>query len=179
MVLALLALIVWVLIPHLIIICDSQKTRTLSNMRFLHIATRQMALDREMTGHTNIGWPRDIGGSFSNWTAQLLQENYLSRSDLAKVLSVPGFIVSISDPFTNNNTGILVYAVSTNSPDSAVFLSSVNFTNTPAGGILNSKVDPYRDKSFIVFRKEGDGAILKPRQVGMTNLIGPYVPLCH
>ena len=47
--------------------------QTLSNMQQLYFATRQMQVDREVSGNTNIGWIGDTGGSFSNWTTQLVR----------------------------------------------------------------------------------------------------------
>lgn len=153
--------------------------RTLSNTKQLYLATQQMALDGAAEKNTNIGWPGDIGGGFSNWNAQLLKGNYISRNDLCKLLSAPGIIISTNDPFTNNQTALLLYAVRTNSPATAVFLTSANFTNTPDGGTLDPDAKPYGKKGCVVFRKGGDGAILKANQINQTNLIGSYVPLCH
>lgn len=112
-------------------------TQSLSNMKQLHLATLQMALDRESEKNTNIGWPGDIGGSFSNWTAQLVKGNYLSREDLAKLLSASRVKVSANDSLTNNRTAVLVYAVSEVTDGTAVFLSSANFTNNLTGGVLD------------------------------------------
>lgn len=154
-------------------------TQSLSNMKQLHLATQQMALDSGTEKNTNIGWPGDIGGSFSNWTAQLVKGNYLSREDLGKLLSASRVKVSANDPFTNNQTAVLVYAVSEATDGTVVFLSSANFTNSPTGGVLDPAGKPFDSKGFVVFHKAGDGAILQPRQAGMTNLIGSYVPLCH
>ena len=107
--------------------------------------------------------------------------SYLSTNDFCKLLSAPGKVVPPGKiPYSTFDSGVLVYAVSTNSPDTAVFLTSANFTNTPHGGTpLDKKALPYGNKGFGVFRKGGDGAILPPRQVGKTNLIGTYVPLCR
>lgn len=156
-----------------------QQIATLSNMRQLHLATQQMELDGIVMANANLGWPGDTGGSFSNWTAQLLKENYLERRDLSKLLSAPGAIVQADDPLTNNRTALLVYAVSTNSPGTAVFLSTANFTNTPSGGHLNTNAFPYRGKGFVVLRAGGDGAVLKASQAGKTNDVSTYVQLCH
>ncbi len=153
--------------------------QTLSNMKQLHLATRQMVLDGETTSDTNIGWPGDIGGTFANWTAQLLKGSYLSSNDLNKLLSAPGVIIKSGTALNATNTALLAYAVSTNSPGTAVFLSTANFTNTATGGIVNPTAKPYADKGFIVFRAAGDGAILSSRQAGDTNRVGSYVPLCR
>jgi type II secretory pathway pseudopilin PulG len=179
-ILALIAILIFLALPT--ISCgpvSGVMTQRLSNMKQLHLATQQMALDAGANNNTNIGWPGDIGGSFSNWTGQLLDGNYLSRKDLCKLLSAPRMRVAMDDPFVTNNTAALVYAVSTNSPDDAVFLSSSNFTNTPSGGVLNPKDKSHDNKGFVVFRKAGDGTILQVRQAGQTNIIGSDVPLCH
>lgn len=155
------------------------QTQTLSNMKQLHLATQQMALDGTTTTNLTIGWPGDIGGGFSNWTAQLLKGNYLSKNDLCKLLSAPGVIVSAKDTLATNDTALLLYAVKEDSDGGTVFLTTANFTNTPTGGTpLSLSAKPYGTKGFIVFRKAGDGAILAAKQVGMTNVIGAYAPLC-
>lgn len=78
------------------------------------------------------------------------------------------------------NCALLAYAVRSNSPGTAVFLTSANFTNTPTEGLpLDRNAKPYGDDFFVVFRKEGDGAVLRRRQVGRTNIIGTFVPLLH
>jgi len=157
-----------------------QQTQTLSNMKQLHLATQQMALEGVTTGDTNIGWPGDIGGTFTNWIAQLLKGGYLSTNDLYKLLSAPGVIVKPeTTALSATNTALLVYAVSTNRPATDVFLSTANFTNTPTGGVLNPTAKPYAGKGFIVFRQGGDGSILQARQAGMTNIVGTYSPLCR
>lgn len=157
-----------------------QMTQTLSNQKQLHLATLQMALDGVAVGNTNIGWPGDIGGSFTNWAHQLVSNNYLSPRDLNKLLSVPGKTVSGNRTPAMAESAILVYAVSSNSPDSAVFLTTANFTNTATGGLPPVKSGkPYGEKGFVVFRMAGDGDILQKRQAGQTNIIGAFVPLCR
>ena len=45
-----------------------QMTQTLSNMKQLHLATQQMALDGLTTGDANLCWPGDLRRpSFGNW----------------------------------------------------------------------------------------------------------------
>lgn len=155
-------------------------SQPLSNMKQLHLATQQMALDGVATGETNLGWPGDIGGTFSNWAAQILKGGYMGTNDLCKMLSAPGVVVRPGKILSMNDTAVRVYAVRESSPTNAVFLTSANFTNTPTGGEpLNPWAKPFGNKGFVVFRKGGDGGILLPRQVGQTNLIGSFVPLCR
>lgn len=155
-----------------------QMTQTLSNMKQLHLATQTMAMDGTTIPDTNLGWPGDTGGTFTNWV-RLLVPDYLSTNDLCKMLSAPGVITPINSLPSANNTALRVYSVSSNSPPLSVFLTTANFTNSPTGGnALDPKAKPYGDKGFVVFRKEGSGAILQSRQIGQTNVIGSYVPLC-
>jgi len=157
----------------------AQQSSTLSNMKQLQLATQQMALDGQSTKDTNIGWPGDIGGTFTNWTAQLLNGSYLSTNDLCKLLSAPGINVTPGKTLSATNTGLLVYAVSKNSLGETVFLTTANFTNTPSGGVVNRFAKPYGNKGFVVFRKAGDGALLRSPQAGDTNAVGGYAPICH
>ena len=137
-----------------------------------------MALDGMTTGDTNLGWPGDTGGTFSNWANRLTTENYLTTNDFRKLMSASGVIPHSQGIPPQKECALLVYAVSSNSPDAAVFLTSANFTNTTEGGQpLRKDAKPYGDKGFVVFRKGGDGAMLLPKQAGHTNLIGDYVPL--
>lgn len=155
-------------------------TRSLSNMKQLHLATQQMALDGTTTGDTNLGWPGDTGGSFSYWTQTLVASNYLTTNDLAKLLSAPGKTLPSGMIPLTNDTAVLVYAVREGENGDVVFLSSGNFTNTPTGGSpLAASAKPYGNKGFVVFRKAGDGTILLPKQVGKTNIIGGYAPPCR
>lgn len=152
--------------------------QVLSNMKQLHLATQQMALDAETTGDTNIGWPGDTGGTMTNWARRLVPE-YLSTNDFCKLMSVREIQVTPSQFPNPPKTAILVYAVREADSGNVVFLSTANFTNTPEGGMpLNAKAVPYGERGFLIFRKAGDGDILQPKQVGNTNLIGGYVPLC-
>jgi hypothetical protein len=150
-------------------------------MKQLHLMAQQMMLDGTTTkGNTNLGWPGDTGGSFSNWTAQLLKGGYATTNELCKLLSAPGLSVPPGRIPPMNETAVRVYAVRDDSPGSAVIFTSANFTNTPAGGeALNSSAEPFGTNGFLVFRKGGDGAVLRSKVVGQTNAIGSFVPMCR
>lgn len=159
---------------------SGQKTQTLSNMKQLHLATQVMALDGITTGDTDLGWPGETGGTFSNWTCLLVQSNYLEQKDLCKLLSAPGIIVPTNAIPAMKDSAILVYSVSETNSGEAVLFTTANFTNTPHGGSqLDRRAKPYGDTGFVVFRRAGDGSILLPRQVGQTNVIGSFVPMCR
>lgn len=153
--------------------------QALSNMKQLHLVTQQMALDATTEVRTNIGWPGDVGGSFANWTTQLVEGKYLSKEELAELLSGPGIRVQPASALMSNKTAVLVYAVKEDSDGGAVFLSSANFINTPTGGVFDPSGKPFGTNSFAVFRKAGDGAILQGRFAGHPNDVGLFTPLCH
>jgi hypothetical protein len=78
------------------------------------------------------------------------------------------------------DTAVRVYAVTKDSPADAVLFTSANFTNTPTGGnTLDPSAKPYGKRGFVVFKKGGHGTNLLPKQVGKTNVIGSFVPLCR
>ena len=155
-------------------------TSSLENMKTLHLVTQQMALDGVTKGDTNLGWPGDTGGSFSNWTAQIVKGGYLTTNDLCKMLSAAGCIMPPGKIPPMNETAVRVYAVTKDSPGDSVLFTSGNFTNTPAGGeALSPSAKPYGNRAFVVFRKGGDGGVYLPKQIGKTNVIGSYVPMCR
>ena len=146
-----------------------QMTQTLSNMRQLHLATQQMALDGVTTGDTNLAWPGDIGGTWQTWATNLVP-SYLGTNDFNRLLNAPGVgRATDADPGVKGKTALNVYQVAENDPGNTVFLSSSNWDNYAA---LDAKKTPYGDKGFIVFRKAGDGAILLKKQYAATNIIG-------
>ncbi len=103
---------------------------------------------------------------------------YISTNYFNSLFSAPGKTVKSGKIPSISDTAIFAYAVSTNSDSNTVFLTSANVTNTPTGGTaLEPSAKPYGNKGFAVFRKGGDGAILLPKQVGNTNLIGTYAPI--
>ena len=152
-------------------------TQSLSNMKQLYLATQQMALDATTDGKAISGWPGNHGGSFTNWTHQLVPA-YLSTNDLARLLSDPSHPLPADQLPSTNKNSILVYAVREDSAANTVFLSTANFTNTPTGGRLNPSAHPL-GKTFVLFHKDGSGSVRQARDVGKTNLIGSYAPLCH
>jgi len=154
-----------------------QMTQTLSNMKQLHLATQQMALDATTTGDTNLGWPGDTGGAWATWATNLVGGAYMSTNDFKKMITAPGVVPTSDNPATPGKSAILVYAVAENSETATVFMSSQNFTNSASGGSAPAATaKPYGNKGFIVFRKGGDGAVLQARQTGTTytNIIGLF-----
>ncbi|CAN5332001.1 hypothetical protein BH09VER1_BH09VER1_49450 [soil metagenome] len=185
-----------------------QAMQILSNMKQLQLATEQMAHDGATNSNPRLGWPGDTGATATNWIKQLVSENYLSTNDMIKLLNAPReskyrsrlFSTLFPPPArktnlpTSNDAGVLVYAVSAHSPEDAVFLTSANFTNSPTGGAMDSSQPLFRDKYFVVMRKDGSGFLVptteadrsQRRTDGMyytngktTQPIGNYEPLCR
>ena len=149
-----------------------QQTQTLSNMKQLHLVTQQMALDSSVSGDTNIGWPGDMPSpSWSTW----------ATNDFAKMVSAVGVTAPLNTtpagltPGTRSGRAIILYNVSETNDTTTVLFSTSNFTNNTSGGTAPSAAAlPFGDKGFIVFRKGGDGAVLKSAQAGQTNIIGGF-----
>jgi len=154
-----------------------QMIQTLSNMKQLHLATQQMALDATTTGDTNLGWPGDIGGSWEAWATNLVGGSYMSTNDFKKMISAPGVVPTSENPGQPGKSAVVLYAVGENSEGETVFLSSANFTNDADGGKAPlATAKPYGNNGYIVYRKGGDGSILQSRQAGSTytNIIGLF-----
>ncbi|CAN5712794.1 hypothetical protein BH09VER1_BH09VER1_44520 [soil metagenome] len=83
--------------------------QALSCMKQLQLATQQMAMDGATNGKTDLGWPGNTGGTFTNWEQQLVPE-YLWTNDLCKLLSVPGHIVPPGSLPMANTNGIFAAA---------------------------------------------------------------------
>lgn len=182
-VLAALFVLALVALPLLLMDVNSlekgQMTQTLSNFRQLQLATEIMQADGIATKDSALAWPGDAGASFSAWIQNLVP-SYLSTNDAAKLLSVPVRQLPRDRLPAREDSLVLLYAVSSNSPPNTVFLSTANFTNTPTGGLpLGKDTKPYGDKGFVVMSKDGSGRILRAKNVGNTNLIGGFAPLCH
>jgi type II secretory pathway pseudopilin PulG len=67
------------------------RTRSLSNMRQLQMATRQMAIDNGQT--LEAGWPGDTDGTFFTWSRNLVEGGYFTISDFRKLLSANGRMI--------------------------------------------------------------------------------------
>ena len=144
-----------------------QMTQTLSNMRQLHLASQNAALDATTTGDaTIVGWPGS--NNFQTWATNLVP-SYLGTNDFCKLLSAAGKITAPGTVPSGNTNAVVVYAVTEEAPSDMVFLASANWTN---GNQLGQDAKPFGNKGFVVFRKGGDGAILLPKQYNSTNVIG-------
>lgn len=136
-------------------------SQMLSNMKQLHLATQQMAMDGQTTGDATLAWPGDTGGTFRAWATNLVP-SYLSTNDLAKLLSAPGKVTPAGHLPVSNNNAILVYAVSSNSPANTIFLSTANFTNSPTGGAIDPSSHLLKDGLYAVMQKGASGAVFPP-----------------
>ena len=151
-------------------LAKGQMTQTLSNMKQLHLATQQMALDGTTTGDATLAWPGDLTNvQLGGWATNLVP-SYLSINDFNKLLNAPGVIRPHGTaPQDKTIRSMNVYAVAENHPGDTIFLATANWRKYSA---LTADAKPYGDKGFVVFRKAGDGAILLKKQFNNTNIIG-------
>jgi prepilin-type N-terminal cleavage/methylation domain-containing protein len=155
-----------------------QMTQSLSNMKQLHLATTQMALDGMTTGDTNLAWPADSGNSFQRWATNLIEGAYLTTNDFAKLVSAPGKQNGPGAIPTLTASAVIAYRVGESSESATVFLTTANYDYVAGGGTVGGSSGtntPYGKKGFVVFRKGGDGAVFLPKQEKNTNLIGMQV----
>jgi hypothetical protein len=143
--------------------------QALSNMRQLQMAMAQRALDCRTTGMP-IAWTcdRTTPITYQQWKKTLAGE-YLLAEDLEKLLTAPG---GVKDAFT-------VFAVTEDDPANTLLFASKNW-HGPQSSELSD--EPFGKRSFVVFRKDGTGAVLQAKQVNQTDVIGAggmheYLPL--
>ena len=154
-----------------------QMTGTMNNARQLFLAGQQMALDGTTNSDPSLGWSGDITTpapvtTLVSYCDKLLQNNYLTRGDLQKILSAPGANCTVTggtvaadgtySALTGiSSPGLKVYRVKENNPSNTLFAATANYTYNTA--LVNTSV-PYGDKGFVVQRKGGDAAIFKKAQ---------------
>lgn len=145
--------------------------RMLSKMRQLQLATQEMTLDSEAANKPpNIRWTCDNGKplAYEEWADLLVKHGYLSRKDFAQLTTSEEKAFWLTAKKVTN--AITVYAVDNPDANSTLLLSSRNWRG-PSVDTLVGK--PYFETNgFIVFRKGGDGAILKPGDCQRMDLIG-------
>ncbi len=148
-----------------------QMTQTLSNMKQLHLASQQAALDATTTGDaTLLGFPGS--NSFAAWASNLVPA-YLGTNDFCKLVSGAGKITTPGALPGGNTNAVVSYEVLEESAGDMVMLSTGNWTNyVDPATFATSTAKPYGGKGFVVFRRSGDGQVLLPKQSDNTNIIG-------
>ena len=150
-----------------------QMTAQLSNLKQLHLATYSMAVDGATTGDTSMGWPGN--GTWSSWSTGLVNGKFMTLSEFNKMLSAPGRTVAADNAVGTKPTtsAVSAYKVGEDSESTTVFLSSANFdASAPKPAAPSATALPFGNKGFVIFRKGGDGVVLKESQATNTNLIG-------
>ena len=154
-----------------------QMTGTMNNGRQLYLAAQQMALDGAANSDPNLVWPGDDTtnlGSLDNYMTRLVQQNYLKAGDVQKLLSGPGASASVTTTGSGptqtvaitGTSAFKIYPVADADASNVVFAASRNYTYDTAlvssSGSPPTPNNPFGDKGFIVQRKGGDAAILRP-----------------
>ena len=145
-----------------------QMTGTMNNARQLYLAGQQMAIDGANSSNAALVWPGDDSAitTLSIYCTRLVQNDYLKTGDVAKLLSAPGAIPTVSqDAATPPNitvtgtSGLKVYPVKEADASNVIFAASSNYVYNTAFGATPSA--PFGDKGFVVVRKGGDSAVLR------------------
>lgn len=144
-------------------------TWALSNQRQLHLATLTMTLDNEASDRP-IGWTcsNSTPLSYLQWKDQLVLGQYLTQENFQRLTSRQRFPDSWSRP--PDADIFRVYAVSRYDRDDTLLFATKNWPGPGAERLEDSVV--FKKKAFVIFRKDGTGAIYRPRQINDMNLIG-------
>jgi prepilin-type N-terminal cleavage/methylation domain-containing protein len=156
-----------------------QMTGTMNNGRQLYLAGQQMALDGAANSDPNLVWPGDDPtiASLNDYMTRLVTQNYLKAGDVQKLLSGPGASAQVqvatagTPPVTTvtvtGTSAFKIYPVADADASNVIFATSRNYVYETA--LLGSNPgppatpnNPFGDKGFIVQRKGGDAAILRP-----------------
>lgn len=162
----------------------AQLTQALSNARQIYIAAQTMALDAVSTGDASLGWPGDLKNAqvspvnnVTQYVERLVAFDYLKAGDL-KVFATAGVTPASSAKLSgttlsgfdgNTNSGFKIYTITEQDAGQNILLATKNFTaySEPAATAV-----PFGDKGFVIFRKGGDGSVLKKAQAKSPTVVG-------
>ena len=152
-------------------------TQTLNNQRQLYIAAFSMATDYGTEKNPQLGWPGDLALrkenpvlTVSQYINRLVAYEYLKKEDMAKVLHAPGITPwdTVKELNADRNCPFKIYRTRDEDGPAVLFCATRNFTYNQD---LDAKRTPYGSKSFVVFRKGGDGAVFNNKKMARpTNL---------
>ena len=155
-------------------IVKAQMTQGLSNIRQIHTANFNAALDAATTGSTNFGWPGDVTSvsSVQLYVDMLVGNDFFKPMDAVKIFAVSGITPGVASA-TNATIGLTncafsIYKVMDADSGTTLFATTKNYTYD---SVLTTNI-PFKDAGFIAFRKGGDGAIYKKTQAKETNILG-------
>lgn len=179
-VIAIIAILASLAIPAVTgALVKGQLTQTLNNARQVYLAGFQMATDGTTTGDQKLGWPGDLAdpnrtdgkaNNISDYVTRMIEYDYLKAGDVIKVFSAPGVPPwNGQGTFANTNSPFKIFLTKESDNASTLFLETANYTyNT----MPVATATPYGDKGFVVFRKGGDGSILKKQQATQLTTVG-------
>lgn len=152
-------------------------TQTMKNGRELYLAAFAMATDGAAKSNRDLAWPGDYPGtSLAEYCDKLVQNKYLSTSDLQRILSAPGATcnVAMSGPpatlMLSGKSALKVYKASGTDSSDTIFAASSNYVYaTP----LDANAVPFGDAGFVVVRKSGDAGVYKKGQATAAGFESP------
>lgn len=153
---------------------QGQMTQTLNNARQLHLATQMMSLDTFNAGGDGLQWTSSVSeqgdiqkASLSEYFDALTNNNYLTQTDLRKLMSAPGKQPT-GNNFNADNIAFTIFWVEESSPADQPFVVTQNWS----GRALTNE-SPYGKKGFVMFAKGGSGGIYKRVQDANSTNIFP------
>jgi prepilin-type N-terminal cleavage/methylation domain-containing protein len=153
-----------------------QMTQTLNNARQLHLQTQTMTIDSSTTGE---GWSWTYDGTnmgtVSSFLQALVDNKYLTDSELRKILTAPGVIPPSGSGYNAGNIAFKIFATLDSDTSVNPFVVTKNWVSTQNG--LDPQAQPYGEKGFVLMRKGGDGSVFsRPMDAKSTNVFGTNTP---
>ena len=147
-----------------------QMTQTLNNARQLHLQTQTMSIDSATTGE---GWSWTYegtnAGTLSKYFAALIDNKYLTDTELRKILTAPGVVPKVEEPLGSGNIAFKIFQTKDSDPSENPFVVTKNWISLTDG--LDKEVQPYGAKGFVLMRKGGDGsAFTRPSDAKSKNV---------
>jgi len=159
-------------IPRVIICSTSgQLTSCLANARSLQMATAMMSLDTANSGGNGMDWTmlstkgKTTPVSLAAYFAALIDNNYLTRAELRKLLTAPG-VTPQGNQFSADSIAFKFFQFDHIAPPDQPFIVTANWQDRHL-----TDAAPYGKKGFVYFTKGGDGGIkTRPTDAASPNI---------
>lgn len=155
-------------------------TGTLNNARQLQIATQMMTLDTAAASGNGMDWTmmksngKSTPVTLASYFHVLVEKNYLSETDLRKLLTTPGRNPG-ENALTAENIGFHFFQFDDTAPPDQPFVVTANWKDRQL-----TSGEPDGKKGFVVFAKGGGGGIYnRVADAGSTNVFPTGAAYCY
>lgn len=140
----------------------------INHARQIHLATQQMALDRQTTGDVSLGWPGDINRGLptsadaADFAWILVDEGYIDANNMG--LFAVGDVRPASSfaSMTRDNVAFAIGGITEDLSPETLFIVSCNYIGPPDG--LDPEQAPFGSRGWVMLRKGGNASSLRLKQ---------------